>query len=146
MTTDPQLSLLQAIHLTADIMTIFGLSGFFTWSFVKKSVESTSPADVGVTAFALAVKTLLCLIVAGMLLLPAGFAHIFLVLIFSGSYSATDSFWSDQKSTAHVLAYVVNALWYIPTVVLFAACIFTWSLEPIDRFGRAFTRSARDGG
>ena len=143
MAADISMSLKDAIGLAADVMTLFGVSGFFTWSFVKKSVEPSSVSDVGVSMFALSVKTLLALVLISLLLIPAGFFHIFLVMLFSGNYGSSDSLWNDQKTTAYALSYLVNALWFIPAIVLSAASIYSWSFEPFRRFRQTFARGAR---
>ena len=127
-----------AIGLAADIMTLFGVSGLFAWSFVRKNLESRNVADAGVTIFAYSVKAFIALAILALLYVPAFFSHLFILLVASGHYGAEDGLWNAQKPFAYVVAYVVTALWLIPVAVLSASCIFTWSFEPLSRFARAF--------
>lgn len=138
MPTDASLSLKDAIGLAADVMTLFGLSGFFTWSFVRNSLDSRNAADVGVSIFVLAVKAFISIFFLIFLAIPAVFLHIFVIMFISDGFSSSDGFWNDKKATAFVVSYFLNALWFIPTAVLSVSSIFAWSTEPFDRFWRAF--------
>lgn len=135
---EQSLSVKDIIGLAADIMTLFGVSGVFAWSFVRKNIETRSAADTGVAIFAYAVKTFVVLVVLLLLYVPAFFSHFFIVMLSSGSYSADDGIWNAQKSFAYVLAYGVTALWLIPMAVLTASSVYVWSLEPFNRFFKAF--------
>lgn len=127
------------IGLAADMMTLFGLTGLFTWSFVKKNMEGHKPADIGISVFALAVQCFMSIAVLVALLIPAFFFHIFVILLISDSYSPSEALWSDHKATAYTVSYTLNCLWFIPMAVLSVSSVFTWSLEPFRRFHRAFT-------
>jgi hypothetical protein len=136
--TEQPLSAKDIIGLAADIMTLFGVSGIFAWSFVRKNIESRSAADAGVAIFAYAVKTFVVLVLLLLLYVPAFFSHLFIVLLASGQYSVGDGLWNAQKPFAYALAYGVTALWLIPIAVLVASSVYVWSLEPFERFFRAF--------
>lgn len=143
---ETSLSLKDAVGLAADLMTLFGLSGFFTWAFVRKSLEGKRAEDVGISIFALAVKAFISVFLVGMLLVPAWFLQMMVIIFIHGSYASSDSFWNDQKATAFVVGYFVNALWLIPMAVLTLASIFSWSFEPFARFLRQFTGKANAAG
>lgn len=137
--TDTPLNLKDIIGLAADMMALFGLTGLFTWSFVRKSMEGYKPADIGITVFALAVKCFMSIAVVVALLIPTFFFHIFVILAISDSYLPSEALWSDRKVTAYTASYVLNCLWFIPVAILSVSSVFTWSLEPFRRFHRAFT-------
>jgi hypothetical protein len=139
------LSIKDAIGLVADTMTLFGISGFFAWSFIRKSVESRDLAGTGITVFAYSVKAFMSLVFLLLLSVPAFFTHLFVVLAASGDYSSTDGIWNGQKTVAYAAAYLVTALWAFPIAVLGVSCIFTWSFEPITRFMRAFREKREHG-
>lgn len=132
------LSVKDIVGLSADIMTLFGVSGVFAWSFVRKNIESRSVADTGVSIFAYAVKTFIVMVLLLFLCVPAFFSHLFIVMLTSGSYAAGDGLWNSQKSFAYLLAYGVTALWLIPMAVLTVSSVYVWSLEPFERFFKAF--------
>lgn len=134
---------LEAIGLVADLMSIFGIGGFFSWAFVRKKVERASAADVGVAVFSLAVKLLLSIAWLAVLSIPAYFSLLFLVTLTSGSFVAGDGFWNAGKASHYALAYFVIALWYIPLSILSISSLLAWSCDPFVRFFRVFTR--RDG-
>lgn len=133
-------SLKDIIGLVADLMALFGLSGFFTWAFVKKSLNSLEPAEIGVSVFAMAVKAFLSIFVLAALLVPGFFLHMIVIMILSGSYMPSEALWSERKSVLYVASYVLNALWFIPLSILSVSSVFAWSLNPFQRFWHAFTR------
>lgn len=141
---DQPFNIKDIIGLLADVMTLFGVSGFFAWSFVRKSIESRSIADAGITIFALSVKAFLSLIFLLLLFVPAFFSHLFMILLISGHYGGEDGLWNAQKPLAYALSYLVTALWVIPVAILSVSAIFTWSLDPFHRFVRAF-KGAKSG-
>lgn len=132
------LSVKDIIGLSADIMTLFGVSGVFAWSFVRKNIESRSAADTGVSIFAYAVKTFVVMVLLFLLCVPAYLSHVFVVMLISGNYAAGDGLWNSQKPFAYLLAYGVTALWLVPMAVLSASSVYVWSLEPFKRFFNAF--------
>lgn len=136
---DTPMGLKDIIGLAADMMTLFGLTGLFTWSFVKKNMEGLKPADIGISVFALAVKCIISIAVLIALLIPAFFFHMLVIMIISDGYSPSDALWSEYKATAYTVSYVLNCLWFIPIAVLSVSSVFTWSFEPFRRFHRAFT-------
>jgi hypothetical protein len=131
------LSLKDTIGVIADLMAIFGLGGFFTWAFVRKTLEGVSVADAGVTTFAYSVKIFLIITSLVLLSVPVFFSHFGIILFSSGNYGQDDGIWNTQKAFSYLLAYVVTALWAIPVAVLSVGSIFTWSIEPYRRFFRA---------
>ncbi|MGJ7541546.1 hypothetical protein [Variovorax sp. LT1R16] len=145
MPADTALTLKDAIGLAADVMTLFGVSGFFTWSFIQKSMEARSPADVGVTVFALSVKVFISFFAVLLLAVPAGALQVFVIMLYSGYFGPGDGFWNQQKATAYLFGYVLNALWFLPAAVLTVASIVTWSTEPFRRFARSFVGARRTG-
>ncbi|KGG83721.1 hypothetical protein P245_24975 [Comamonas thiooxydans] len=134
---EQSLSVREIIGLAADIMTLFGVSGVFAWSFVRKNIESGNTADTGVAIFAYSVKTFVALVLMLLLCIPAFFSHFFIILLTSSNYVEGDGLWNSQKSFAYVLAYGVTALWLIPLVVLTVSSVYVWSLEPFKRFSKA---------
>ncbi|WP_348943986.1 hypothetical protein ABHF33_10840 [Chitinibacter sp. FCG-7] len=127
------------IGLIADMMTLFGLSGFFTWAFVRRGVEGQAPSDIGISVFAFAVKCFISIAAICLLLVPAFFLHIFVIMVISGQYGVGDSLWNDQKMLAYTASYILNCLWFIPMSILSISSVFMWSLDPFRRFYRAFT-------
>lgn len=136
---DTSMTLKDMIGLAADMMTLFGVTGVFTWSFVRKSMEGSKPEDIGISVFAFAVKCFMSIAVLVALLIPAFFFHMFVILLISDSYLPSDGLWSEQKVTAYTVSYALSCLWFIPMAVLSISSVFTWSLEPFRRFQRAFT-------
>lgn len=136
---DTSMSLKDMIGLAADMMTLFGVTGIFTWSFVKKNMEGRKPEDIGISVFALAVKGFMSIAVLVALIIPAFLFHMFVILLISGSYLPSDGLWSEQKATVYIVSYVLSCLWFIPVAVLSISSVFTWSLEPFRRFRLAFT-------
>lgn len=136
-------NLASILGLIADLMSIFGIGGFFSWAFVRKNVEGASVADIGVTAFSLAVKLLLSIFLIGVLLIPAYFFLMFFVALTSGSYATGDGLWNVNKVQHYTLAYFLIALWYIPLSILCVSSLFAWSMDPFVRFYRTFTRRNR---
>lgn len=124
----------EAISAIADAMTIFGVGGFFTWSFVKRSIQEQGVADVGISIFAYSVKLFLSL---GALLLIAPLAytlHFFTILAVAGSYGPSDGFWNASEPVAYSVAYGVTALAVLPLSILTVSSIFSWSLNPFRSF------------
>lgn len=138
------MTLKEMIGLAADMMTLFGVTGIFTWSFLKKNTEGRKPEDVGISVFALAVKCFMSIAVLVVLLIPAFFFHMFVIMVISDSYLPSDGLWSEQKATAYTVSYVLSCLWFIPVSVLSISSVFTWSFEPFRRFRRAFTGKSGD--
>lgn len=137
--TDTPMGLKDIIGLAADMMSLFGLTGLFTWSFVRKNMEGQQPADIGISVFALAVKFFMSIGVLVCLLIPAFFFHVFVIMVLSDSYTPSEALWSDRKSTAYTVSYVLNCMWLIPMAVLSVSSVFTWSVKPFRRFHRVFT-------
>lgn len=133
------------IAVAADLMTLFGVSGFFTWSFVKQELRGQTLAEQGITAFALAVKVVLCFFAFGILAVPASFLHLFLILTFTGDFGPNDGWWNADKPFAFSVSYATGVLLWIPVAVLTASCIFTWSLEPVKEFWAVFSRRGTRG-
>ena len=125
------------IGLAADVMTLFGISGVFAWSFFKKAMEAKSAADSGITVFAYAFKTFIVFFLVLLLVIPAAYFHLFFVLFASESYGPQDGLWNTDKSFVYVLSYTVNSLWFIPAAVLLTSSVYAWSLDPFRRFFRA---------
>lgn len=121
-------------------MTLFGLSGLFTWSFVRKTIDARETADIGISVFAYAVKSFLCLLCILLLAIPATFCFAAIVVFASdGSFRFGDGLWNHQKAVSYMTGYLVTSLWLIPAVVLTCSAVITWSVDPFKRFVRAFT-------
>ena len=122
------------ISSIADAMTIFGVGGFFTWSFVKRSITERDVADVGVSIFSWSVKLFLCLAALAALFIPAMLVRIFVIMVISGSYSPGEWLWSKHEPLAYSISYFVSALLFIPLGILTASSVFSWSLAPFRKF------------
>lgn len=130
------------VGLTADIMTLLGLGGLFTWSFVRKEVEAKSFPDIGINVFALAVKVVLCFTVFTLAFTPlAAGTHFSVVFVLSGNYVPSDGWWNEEKALVYVIAYALTIFLWLPISVLTASSIVSWSLSPFKRFWHAFTRA-----
>lgn len=137
--TEQSLNVREIIGLLADIMTLFGVSGVFAWSFVRKNIESSNPADSGVKIFAYSVKTFIVFVLLIIFTVPAFFSHFLIILVTSGTYfPSNDGLWNSNKPFSYVLAYIGTALWLIPLIVLTASSVYVWSLEPFKRFLNTF--------
>lgn len=122
------------IGLIADLMAIFGIGGFFSWSFVKKSVEERDLADTGINIFAYAIKFFICVLILVTLLVPIFYSHLTVVLIASGHFGSGDGgLWNPAKPVAYVLSYIITSLWAIPFSVLAVSSVFSWSLTPFKK-------------
>ncbi|WP_157314257.1 hypothetical protein [Chitinibacter sp. GC72] len=133
------MSVKDIIGLVADMMTLFGLSGFFTWAFVRRRVEGQAPSEIGVSVFALAVKCFISVAAICLLLIPACLFHVFVIMVISGHYGIGDALWNDQKILAYSASYILNCLWFIPMSILAISSVFMWSLDPFRRFYRVLT-------
>lgn len=111
-------------------MTLFGVSGFFTWSFVKKATQGRPLPDIGVAIFAYSIKVFLSIVASSILLGLAYALHFFLVLYASGHYGAGDGLWNSQKTWSYVFAYFMTGALFIPLLSLTVSSIFVWSLRP----------------
>ena len=93
---------------------------------------------MGITVFVLAVKFFISIFAVLLLVVPAGFLQIFIIMFGSGYFGPGDGLWNEKKATAYAIGYFLNSIWFIPVAVLTVASIFTWSTEPFGRFGRSF--------
>ncbi len=125
------------VSLIADIMTIFGLSGFLTWSFVRRGLKEQSLPEVGIGIFAYSIKTFLAVLLLAVLLIPAGFLHAFVVLVCSEGYVSEDGWWNSNKSGTYVVAYLISGLVFLPLSILTVSSIFISSLDPFRRLWNA---------
>ncbi len=125
------------IGLIADLMAIFGVGGFFSWSFVKKSVEGRDIADSGIHVFAYSVKAFISIVFLVALFVPAFLSHFTVVLMATGNYAPGDGIWNPEKSFAYLFAYLLTAMWVIPVAIVSVSAIFTWSLTPFKKFWSA---------
>jgi len=136
------LSVKDCISILADIMSIFGVGGFFTWSFVRRSIVERDVADSGISVFAWSVKFFISIIVVGILFVPAMIFRSVVVLILTGFYSPGEWIWSDAEPVAYSVAYSVTALLFIPIFILSVSSVLSWSFSPFVKFwGRFVGRS-----
>ena len=128
--SNPETSVATVIGTVADVMTLFGVSGFFTWSFVKKATQGKPLPDIGVAIFAYSIKVFFCVVATSVLLLLAYGLHFFIVLYGSGHYGGEDGLWNPQKMWSYVFAYFMTGALFIPLISLTVSSIFVWSLRP----------------
>jgi hypothetical protein len=126
------------ISTLADIMTIFGVGGFFTWSFVKQSVQERDVSDIGVSMFAYSIKFFLTIISQIIIFALAYCLHFFLVLFMSGNYTSADGIWNPEKTLVYAITYATVATLWIPLAILTASSFFAWSTEPFHRLFNKF--------
>jgi hypothetical protein len=130
------------IGLVADLRTLLGITGFFSWAFIQEELRGRPISEVGAGVFAASVKFALCFFLVTFLMLPMAAAlHFLLVLSLSGHYGGDDGLWNPEKRLPYLIAYSVTALLSLPVAVLTISSLWTWSLGPFRRFWRAFTRS-----
>lgn len=124
--------------MIADAMTIFGFGGFFTWSFVQRSIAERDVADAGISVFAWSVKLFLCLVALAILFFISLILRGFIILSITGIYSTNDWLWSSGAPVAYSISYAVSALVFIPLAVLTVSSVFLWSLAPFKKFKQRF--------
>ncbi|MFZ4552142.1 MAG: hypothetical protein ACOYNB_09990 [Aquabacterium sp.] len=127
---NPETSVATVIGTVADVMTLFGVSGFFTWSFVRKATQGKPLPDIGVAIFAYSIKVFFSVVATSILLLLAYGLHFFIVLYGSGHYGGEDGLWNPQKMWSYVFAYFMTGALFIPLISLTVSSIFVWSLRP----------------
>ena len=131
----------EIISSMADAMTIFGVGGFFTWSFVKRSIAERDVAGTGVSIFSWSVKLCLCIAALAALFIPAMLVRMFVILVIAGSNSSSEWLWSESEPLAYSISYFVSALLFIPLAILTVASVFSWSFTPFRRFWMRFSGS-----
>ena len=129
----------EIISSVADAMAIFGMGGFFTWSFVKRSIVERDVADTGISIFSWSVKLFLCIGALAAIFIPAMLVRMFVILVITGSYSPSEWVWSENEPLAYAISYFVSALIFIPLAILTVASVFSWSFAPFRRFWMRFS-------
>ncbi len=126
------------ISVVAGLMTILGVGGLVSWSFIQK--QRGTLADNSVSIFAFSVKTGLCILLLWPTSLVFFALHVFVVLSLGpGVISGSDFFWHPEHPLAYLASYVLNVLLWVPLYILLCACTYTWSFGPF----RIFSRSIR---
>ncbi|ENM5843797.1 hypothetical protein V4V60_004002 [Vibrio mimicus] len=122
------------VSLVASVMTILGIGGFFSWSLYDKSHEPDLAGQT-IAIFAYAVKFGLCLALLLLLLIPAVFLHMFLVVVLGdGGIGSSSFYWASDEWHAYVVSYILGILFWTPLYFLSTACIFSWSTTPFHVF------------
>ncbi|PTO57332.1 hypothetical protein [Vibrio splendidus] len=130
------------LGIAADLMTVFGISGLFAWSFISKDMQEKNLADIGISVFVISVKLVVCFFILALIYIPAFMMHFFIILLSSVHYGAGDGIWNADKSGDYIIAYSACILLWIPVYVLSVSSVFTWSLNPFTRFFDAFTNKS----
>lgn len=137
-----KLSFRDYVSVLADVMSIFGVGGFFTWSFVRRSIIERDVADSGVSVFVWSVKVFICVLLVAILFFPAIIFRSMIVLVITGSYSPSRWIWSDDAPVAYFISYLISSLLFIPIVILSISSVLVWSFNPFVKFWGRFTRRA----
>jgi hypothetical protein len=132
----------KAIAITADIMTIIGLSGILTWSIFHKESRL---ADKVLEIFAYSIKTFFCLIIFSVFYLIFivlfAYSRLFLTGLTGVSADMSNFWWSSKDSIGVLLAYLIAGLIAIPLFIISCACIFQWSFNPFKGLLSKFKRN-----
>jgi uncharacterized protein YacL len=131
------------VGLVADFMAIFGVGGFFTWSFVKKETGSRSLEDIGLETFSAAIKLVICCLVFLFLFPFALYLYYWLEYWLSISVEINDiQFKLDGTQVPSIVGLILSLFLWVPTFILFSSVII-WSFKPFKRFWNVFTGSSK---
>ena len=118
-------------------MTIFGITGIISWSFIKETNQSLPQRTISV--FAISFKVALCIVSLIILIIPLQAIHITTVLFIGngsmpGSIYNPEFWWRESDWYAYLISYALVVLFGIPLISLSLASVYTWSLRPFYLF------------
>ena len=133
--------IVNVVSLVSGTMTIFGLSGLVTWSLFKK--ERGYFDNKVLSIFAFSIKSFLCSILLLIMYGLSAFPYGFVIMLYKGHLGADFFYWDEKAPIVYILAYLFAALLAVPIFCILATCIYSWSLRPIVKLWRIFTRSGQ---
>ena len=122
------------ISIIAGFFTILGLSGIVTWSVFKK--EKSQWATTVLSSFNYSMKTAICLILAARLGGIYVLLYSFSMVMLKGD--ASPLWWESDKAIFHIIPHFILSAIAIPFYLILCACIYKFSIEPIQRFIEIF--------
>lgn len=126
------------ISVLAGLMTIIGVGGIVSWSFILRSRPQDFP-DGTISIFVMAVKLVLCILAIPFTGLIPAMLHVQIVLaIGPPSIPVSQTFWNPEYPAAYITGLSIGIALWLPFYLLSCASLFTWSLEPFRIFIRRF--------
>lgn len=120
-------------------MTIFGLSGFVSWSFFEKN-KPESVADKTIGIFVFCVKIVICIILIPPVAIIPVIVQGQVVLLTSGANSLAfaEVFWGSLNPLSYLFGWVCFLALFVPLYSLICASIFSASIKPFIMFWSKF--------